>query len=283
MTTHSAPNIKHVKGLKEIDAHFSIILLDMVGVIYDEQSAMPGAIEEVKSILKRNKKLILLTNNPRPNNIAKEKLKKLGFPISLDIFTSGDATRYYLDKHFKNKKIYHLGQHKNKDLLFDRESLIVSSLEDADLVILSIYTEQDENNETYIEELKKIAKSSKPVLCSNPDIKAPYGNTMRKTAGHYAKILEGLGKNVIYMGKPHPFIYDLIWEKYHLTEEDKGKTLMVGDTLETDIVGANLYGLTSLLVLSGNTGKEIPPAVTPISFLMNLDSKLQPSFYSDHL
>lgn len=261
---------------------YSILLLDMVGVLYAGKTSLPGAQTAVQHHLKE-RTVILLSNNPRPGILAEKKLEKMGFPKGLNVFTSGDATRYYLEKNHQGQKIYHLGQHKNTDLLQGMHIQRVETLEEADLVILSLFTEEAEDDQTFIEELKKIARSSLPVLCSNPDITAPFGATTRKTAGHYAKILEDLGKNVIYMGKPHPFIYELIWGKYQLTEQDKKKALMVGDTVETDIKGANIFGIDSLLVLTGNTAQKIPENRPVQEYLTGLSSAFRPTFYANRL
>ena len=270
--------------LKKIPDEYSLIVMDMVGVIYDEKSAMPGAVNSLNNLKKDEKKVILLTNNPRPNHVAKNKLKKLGFPDDLDIFTSGDATLFYIDKHFPNKKIYHLGQHKNTDLLHNKKEFFTSDIQDADIIILSLFCEENEDDAPFIETLKLISKTDKPVLCSNPDIHAPFGNTTRRTAGYYAKILEDSGKKVIYMGKPHTFIYDLIWQKFNLTLKDKERALMIGDTLETDILGANNFGISSLLVLSGNTAREIIRKNQSIhGFMKEKEPKLTPHFYMDHV
>lgn len=272
---------QYVKSLASLPDQYSLILLDVVGVLHDGKLPLPQSIQSFKNLLK-TRKIILLSNNPRPGIKTQEKLHKMGFPKGFDVFTSGDATRYYIDQKFPIKKIYHLGQHKNTDLLFDKEDQLVTDIKEADIVILSLFTEEGEDDQKYISLLKEISKTSLPVICSNPDITAPFGQTTRKTAGHYTKILEDLGKEVTYMGKPHPFIYELIWQKYKLTNHDKNKSIMIGDTIETDITGANKFGIESLLVLTGNTAKKIPKESSISSYLEVLENGQRPTYYSDH-
>ena len=265
-----------------LDSRYKIIFLDVVGVLHDGKNPLPTAVTAVKNLVK-NHKLVLLSNNPRPGHKTQTKLAQIGFPKNLDVFTSGDATRYYIEKNFAGKKIFHLGQHKNTDLLSGMELQLTSNLHEADLVILSLFTEQDEDAQNHIELLKEIAKTNLPVICSNPDVTAPYGATTRKTGGYYAKLLEDMGKDVMYMGKPHRFIYDLIWQKNGFTEANKKEAIMIGDTVETDIVGANTFGIDSLLVLSGNTGAKIPSPTAISEFLQNLPQQQKPTFYADYL
>jgi ribonucleotide monophosphatase NagD (HAD superfamily) len=65
-----------------------------------------------------------------------------------------------------------------------------------------------------------------------------------------------VGKKFIRFGKPDSqmfmFAYDLLRERTKTTFSKKD-ILMVGDTLHTDILGGNKFGLDTVLVLSGNT------------------------------
>lgn len=271
----------YLASIMEVVDQYDVLIVDMVGVIYNEKEAITGTPELMRALLKSKKPMVLLSNNPRPNAISKAKLEKLDFPKDLTIFTSGDATLYYLAQNYSGAKIFHLGQHKNTDLLHNQPYEVVSHVSDADVIIIGLYTEEDEDNSAFMKTLDEIAASDKPVLCSNPDITAPNGNTTRKTAGYYCRYLEKKGKQVIYMGKPHTFIYDLIWKKFNLGAVSKKRALMIGDTIETDIIGGNQFGLDTLLVLSGNTEKAIPDGSLVQEYLKSLSPISRPTYYMD--
>ena len=55
------------------------------------------------------------------------------------------------------------------------------------------------------------------------------------------------------IGKPEPFIFDLIRKEHNLEKEPLSKFLMIGDNLSTDIKMGNNTKIDTLLVLSGNT------------------------------
>ena len=59
-----------------------------------------------------------------------------------------------------------------------------------------------------------------------------------------------MGGEVVYFGKPHKEIYNLIINK-------KNKALIIGDNLRTDIKGANLIKQDSLFILDGIHKQEI--------------------------
>ena len=88
-------------------------------------------------------------------------------------------------------------------------------------------------------------------ICSNPDTTIPKHGILRYCPGHFAKIIEQHGGNVIYTGKPETSIYDLVFQRKPQISKDR--ILMIGDTFETDILGANRSGIHSALVLSGNS------------------------------
>ncbi|KJV53838.1 HAD hydrolase, IA, variant 1 family protein [Orientia tsutsugamushi str. Gilliam] len=60
-----------------------------------------------------------------------------------------------------------------------------------------------------------------------------------------------MGGKVVYSGKPHSEIFQAVLNTLALNVKKK-KILMIGDTLETDILGANNIGIDSALVLTGN-------------------------------
>lgn len=277
----SIGGIQCIKNLEAILPSYTVFLLDMWGVLYDGYEALPSALEAVQRMEKAGKKMIVLSNNPRPSHLMKGKLLELGFPAALEAITSGDVTRSYIQTKYPGKKIFHLGQHKNQDLFFDQSDLLVSDLCDADLVVVSLFTEQNESNEAFLSQLDDISKSGLPVLCSNPDVSAPHGGEMRKTAGFYAHYLEEKGVPIAYMGKPDSLIYEIIWERFGFSESDKSNALMVGDTAETDILGANQFGVDSLLVLSGNTGRGLMSSEEIACRLEGLPATQKPTYVSE--
>ena len=88
-----------------------------------------------------------------------------------------------------------------------------------------------------------------PVFCANPDRYAFNGSELRKCAGYFADKLLNQGGDVTFWGKPNITLYEFVEQS--LPQLEKSTCLMIGDTLETDIIGAAQFGIDSLLVLSG--------------------------------
>ena len=90
------------------------------------------------------------------------------------------------------------------------------------------------------------------MICVNPDLEIIRGKKKEICAGALALQYEKLGGKVKYFGKPYKKIYQKTLEKIKV--KNKKKIIAIGDSLRTDILGANNFGIDSALVLSGIHG-----------------------------
>ena len=82
------------KGLCSIVDNYQLFYVDLWGVVHNGISLHKKAIKALKEITKKGKEYILLTNAPRPNNVVKNFLRKMGMEedIIQHVFTSGEAS-----------------------------------------------------------------------------------------------------------------------------------------------------------------------------------------------
>jgi HAD superfamily hydrolase (TIGR01450 family) len=96
-----------------------------------------------------------------------------------------------------------------------------------------------------------------PLVVANADLAYPVsGNEVAVAVGSLAEMMERiLRKSFIRFGKPDAMMFSYAYSKAKEERPDltKQQVLMVGDTLNTDILGANKFGLDTALVLSGTT------------------------------
>ncbi len=248
------PEPHYVKNFLSLTERYSVFLFDIWGVVHDGIHAFPGVVETINALALKQK-VIFLSNMPRPRQIAREKLNRLGIHNTFDIVTSGDVTRDLLTTTYQGQKIYHLGAHCNKDIGAGLDLNLVENVEEADLVLLTAFMEPDEDEHQYDVLIAKISQKKIPVLCANPDKIAMNGKEIRRCAGMLAEKIEQQGGNVLSMGKPDPIIYQAVMKRF--PEFGSHQMLMIGDTLETDIIGATQVGIDSFLILTGNTGNEL--------------------------
>lgn len=231
-------------------------LLDMDGTIYLGDQLIDGADEFLKKIKENNKRYIFLTNNSSKNkNSYVEKLLKFGIKaIPEEIFSSGEATIFWLKKQKKKLKIFLLGTKALEESFLEAGfELVRERNKEVDYVVLGFDT-------TLTYEKLWIAcdyiSDGVKYIATHPDFVCPLegGRCMPDTGSMIALIKATTGKEPIVIGKPNHYIIDAILEKYNLKKEE---LVMVGDRLYTDIRTGLDNGVTSVLVMSGETTKEM--------------------------
>jgi HAD superfamily hydrolase (TIGR01459 family) len=243
-----------LSGLNKIYSKFDIFFVDLWGVVHNGIECYSEALKVLKNI-KKNKKIILISNAPRPSNSVQKFLNKIKFKRKLYnlLITSGDSTRHYLKVLSKNKSFYHLGPKRDKSLFMDL-GLKKSSINNADFVVCTGVNNNKDNLSKYIPTLKKIKKKNLKMICANPDLIVHRGNRTEYCAGSIAKLYEKMGGKVKYFGKPYKYfykyIYDLIKKKYR-KNINKKKILVIGDNLNTDILGSNNFKVKNLFIAGG--------------------------------
>ncbi len=278
-------NISKLKSLTLVTDHYDVYLIDVIGVIHDGKNPYEKAIEGVNHLISSGKTVIFLSNNPRPGTLTREKLSSWGVNPPFKVVTSGDIARALLSTQFKDKRIYHLGAERNEEITHSLNLHIVEDISRADLLLLTAFLEPDESLSQHVPLLEEAVRLKLPVLCANPDKRAPHGDKIRLCAGTLADHLLSRGRNVIYTGKPDKIIFESLPSLFPAVLFEKKRMIMIGDSLETDIQGAHQFGIDSLLVLSGNTGKELEREnkSLPVYIQENHAFSMSPRFYMDYL
>lgn len=276
--------ISKIEGLKSIKDSYDTYLIDVIGVMHDGKNPFKEAVDCVNNLISNGKIVIFVSNNPRPGSLTREKLSSFGVKQPFEIATSGDVARELLSTKFKNKNIYHLGAERNADITHNLSLKTVQNLEQADFVLLTAFLEPEESLAQHVSTLDKILRLNLPVLCANPDKIDMHGDKIRLCAGTLAEYLSSRGGSVMYTGKPDKIIFESLVNLFPHINFDKEKMIMIGDSLETDIKGAHQFGIDSLLVLSGNTGKDLEKEKIDLSsYLQTHFPSMVPSFYMNHL
>lgn len=253
-------NIK-ILPIRDIVKLYDVLIFDVWGVVHDGIAPYPGSIKFINEMIDDNKIVIFLSNNPRPGYLMNKQFSEFGLNMHKAItFTSGDAVREQLtlwnDEVFSTlgKKVYHIGAENNQDILSGISVNITNDITQADFLLITAFIDSNQNLDLYDELLKKAVELNIPAVCANPDITAYSGHQIRYCAGNFAKQYESFGGKVHYYGKPDSKIYNTLISKY-LFGYDRKKMLMIGDTMETDILGANKMNIDSALALTGNGEK----------------------------
>lgn len=245
----------------ELMDEYDGFLFDIWGVICEGAFPYPRAIEMVNEII-ANKEVLFVSNAPREKNYSASFLRKLGLHVTPEmIVTSGEIARGIVSdkEHYfmQNKpKLYHLGAEKNEDILTGINVEVTTDISEAGLLFITCYRDEEEDVSDIEAIFQQAAKIKMPAICVNPDTIIVNQGKLRYCSGYFAPQYQKLGGEVIYTGKPWPPIFEAALEiMAQRGVTDKNKILMVGDTLETDIIGAINCDIPSALVTSGNAGK----------------------------
>tara|TARA_B100000965_G_scaffold371801_1_gene361036 strand:- start:5436 stop:6170 length:735 start_codon:yes stop_codon:yes gene_type:complete len=207
------------------------------------------AIEVVDQLNKNSKKIVFLSNAPRPSAKVIDFLlrMKMDKKYLSNVMTSGEAAMYAINQNKFGKKFYHLGPPRDTSV-FEKVKDNKTNIEDCDFILCTgLFDEYDDDLEYYKKFL--VNHTSKKLICTNPDLIVHRGKEEEYCAGYIAKIFENLGGEVIYYGKPYKEIYKMCFN-------NNEKVLAIGDNLRTDIKGANNLKKDCLFISDGIHKKE---------------------------
>jgi NagD protein len=226
-------------------------LIDMDGVLISGDTVIPGADQFVERLNASQGKYLVLTNNPvyTPKDLA-HNLQKMGLDISPElIFTSAMATAQFLQKQRPNGTAYVIG-----------ESGLTSSMHEAGYII----TEHDPDyvvlGETSAFSLENLTKGIRLIIdgarfvATNPDPSGPTAMGIVPACGAVAAMIEkATAVSPFFVGKPNPLMVRTALNYLGVHSEE---TIIVGDRMDTDIIGGVQNGMDSILVLTGVTKPE---------------------------
>ena len=257
--------MKRIENFKSIIDKYDIIFFDAFGVIKTYQGLMPGIEKTFEYLLAQGKEYYIVTNDASrsPAQLA-ESYHKNGLSVitSDRIISSGMLTKEYLDLKVDDGIVAFLGTPESSHYIESSglHTLPVREIDSSNIDKVNALAFLDDEGFDWCADLNKtvniLRKRTIPVIVANTDRAYPVSiHDVGIAIGGIAAIIESIiGKQFIRFGKPDSqmfmFAYDMIREYRPIT---KKQIVMVGDTLQTDILGGNKFGLDTVLVLSGNT------------------------------
>ena len=244
-------------GISEISDKFDVYFIDLWGVIHNGVQCYPEALKVLEKLKEQNKKIVLISNAPRPSAVVKVFLETIGLESSCYDFlvTSGDITREYISLNSSKKNFYHLGPTRDIDLFKDLNVALTSKEECDEIICTGLVSDEEEKLQDYKILLDFFLNKKIPLICANPDEVVARGEKIVFCAGALANQYKQEGGMVRYFGKPYSDIYSFALKKVRAHKDFKDKkeinTLVIGDNIKTDIKGANLFNLDSVLILNG--------------------------------
>ena len=226
-------------------------LIDIDGVIYKNDQMIDGADAFIDRLLSLNMPFRFLTNNSQHarRDIA-TKLKCTGIEVDEShIFTCAMATARFLARQKANGTAYVIGEGGLLRAMDHNGYSIVDCKPD--------YVVVGEGHSLTLEVIEKatnLIDGGAKLIATNLYANCPTADGIRPGCGAYVSLLEAAtGARAFSVGKPSPIIMRLAAEDMDVAAED---IIVIGDTMETDILGGVQVGARSVLVLTGATSRE---------------------------
>lgn len=229
-------------------------LIDMDGVLYRGPERIDGADRFIRGLRDREIPFRLLTNNSqRTRRDVVARLVRMGFDVDEDhIFTSAMATARFLAQQKPEGTAYVIGEGGLHTALHQYGYAVVDH--DPDYVVVG---EGRTFNLEMVEAAVRMIFAGAKLIATNLDPNCPTQNGIRPGCGAMVAMLEtATGVNAFSVGKPSPVMMRAARKELGLTTDE---TIMIGDTMETDILGAVQLGFHSVLALSGGTKRDDLP------------------------
>ena len=274
--------IKKIKNFQDIADNYDALICDVWGVIHNGRELFEGVNDCLVKFRSKQKPVVLLSNAPRPSKYIERMLNQLGLDRKSfnEIVTSGDMTMSVLNESHYGSKCYHIGP--DRDLnIFDGVNVSRVSFDEADfLFVTGLFDDETEDENSYSSILDEAKKRNLKLICANPDIVVQRGEKLIPCAGAIAKKYEEIGGKAINIGKPFSPIFDKAVNLIKgINENQNPRIIVIGDGLETDIKGANILKMDSLLVLGGLFASESERNIIEVLKKKNIF----PSYYTEEL
>ncbi|MBL8827985.1 MAG: TIGR01457 family HAD-type hydrolase [Planctomycetaceae bacterium] len=226
-------------------------LIDMDGVIYRGRELITGADRFINQLIDREIPFLFLTNNSqRTRRDVAVRLQRMGIRAEEQhVFTCSMATARFLAKQKPAGTAYVIGEGGLLNALHQNGYSVVDH--DPDYVVVG---EGRTLTMEMIDNAVRMILGGAKLVATNPDVNCPTPQGMRPGCGAIVAMLEAAtGVKAFSVGKPSPVMMRAARKQLGLRAEE---TTMIGDTLETDILGAVQLGYRAILVLSGGAQRE---------------------------
>ena len=240
----------------QILGRIRLFLFDMDGTLYLGDRLFDFTLELLDTLKATGRKYLFMTNNSSKSvEDYILKLQKLGISaVREDFITSSQATAYYLKANHPGKTLYVCGTESLKQELQREGFSVTGELDRVECIVMGFDTELTFQK---LEDVSRLllTRPDIPYIATNPDYVCPTEFGAVPDCGSVCDmIFNATGRRPVFIGKPSPLMPQLAMERTGFAREE---TAVVGDRIYTDVKSGLNAGITGILVMSGETTREI--------------------------
>lgn len=251
--TSPPPILAHAGDLL---SRYDVMFCDVWGVLHDGNRAFVEACDALLRFRAGGGTVILVSNAPVPGERVAVMLDSRAVPRDAydGIVASGEiALRHIAEKGYT--QLYCIGPRERDAATFSRIAASPAEIEEADAILCTgLNDDLNETADDYRPVLERAKARGLPFVCANPDLVVDVGGRQYLCAGAIADLYERMDGEVFWAGKPHANAY----ETAHAAAEakrganvERARIIAVGDSLRTDLKGAEAAGIDAIFVASG--------------------------------
>ena len=236
--------------------NYDVLFCDVWGVLHDGHRAFEEACDALMRFRDQGGTVVLVSNAPVPKERVARMLDLRAVPREAwdDIVASGEiALRHIAERGYS--RVFAIGPLDRDAATFERLTAKQVPLDEAEAILCTgLNDDQSETAEDYRALLLDARARNLPFVCANPDLVVDVGGRQYVCAGAIADLYERLDGEVFWAGKPHANAYDAAQaaaEAKRGAAVARGRILAVGDSLRTDLKGAETAGIDAIFVASG--------------------------------
>jgi len=252
--------------------NYDNLLLDLDGCVWVGDTPIAGAADAIAEVRSAGKHVAFLTNDPRraPEEYVR-KLWSMGIQASLEeVVTVGGAIQHVLATRPPGQ-VYVIGSAAIFRHVADSGQKVINGRMPATKADIVVVAGHDEFRFAELRDATQALLAGAELLAAGRDRTFPAQGGLWPGTGAIVAALEYASERVAHVvGKPEPQIF-----RTALDRLDGGRTLVVGDRLDSDLQGAARAGLDGAIVLSGVSSREQAEAATepvPVAVADNLHS-----------
>ena len=250
LTARSIPEINHDD--KHLLDEVHLFALDLDGTVYLGSSWIDGTLDFLRAVRSSGRDYVFLTNNSsRSLEDYTNKLHQMGLDAGREsIVTSGQATIFYLKKHFPGRNVFLLGNEALRQEFLD-EGIELDET-DPDVVVTAFDTSLDYRKMCKVCDF---VRAGLPYIATHPDFNCPTETGFIPDIGSIHAFIHASAFRYpdTIIGKPYSGIAEYLQKRVNMRPDE---IAMTGDRLYTDVAAGCRNGMHSILVLSGEATME---------------------------
>jgi HAD superfamily hydrolase (TIGR01450 family) len=230
------------------------LILDLDGCVWVGPDPIPGAVDAIAALRQAGKRVAFATNDSR--HALEDHVRKLwgiGLKASLaDVVSAGAAMQHLLAETRRGRTAFVIGGDSFNRHVTDAGTRVLNGTDLASRAEMVLVAHSDQLVYDDLRNAALAVRRGAELLATSRDPTLPMPDGLWPGTGSILAAVEtASGGRATIVGKPEPQLFYTALDRL-----GEGRTLVVGDRLDSDVAAAAKAGLDAALVLTGGTTRE---------------------------